>query len=114
VGFELLGAGLSDTSEPVVSQPDEHGIPERAGPETESEGRAAIGSADTSLDKRFRLALALYAVLGLLVWFTMGAGKVLVHGRPVELRLVPLIVIGGLALRTVVAHHAERIRQGGN
>jgi hypothetical protein len=53
----------------------------------------------------------LYAVLALLVWFTMGEGKVLVHGRPVELRLVPLIVIGGLALRTVVARQAERIRR---
>jgi hypothetical protein len=114
VGFELLGAGLSDTSEPVVSQPDEHGIPERAGPETESEGRAGMGITDTGLDKRFRMAMALYGILGLLVWFTMGEGKVLVHGRPVELRLVPLIVIGGLALRTAVAHHAEKIRQGGN
>jgi len=47
----------------------------------------------------------------LLVWFTMGDGKVFVHGKPVELRLVPLIVIGGLALRTLVAHQAERIRR---
>jgi hypothetical protein len=29
------------------------------------------------------------------------------------LRLVPLIVIGGLALRTVVAHQAEKIRREG-
>jgi hypothetical protein len=57
------------------------------------------------------MALGLYAVLGLLVWFTMGEGKVLVHGSPVDLRLVPLIVIGGLALRTVVAHQAEKIRR---
>jgi len=34
-------------------------------------------------------------------------------GRPVELRLVPLVIIGGLALRTVVAMHAERIRRSG-
>jgi hypothetical protein len=59
------------------------------------------------------VALALYAVLALLVWFTMDAGKVLVMGRPVELRLVPLIIIGGLALRTVLARSAERIRRGG-
>jgi hypothetical protein len=32
-------------------------------------------------------------------------------GRPVELRLVPLVVIGGLALRTVLARQAEKIRQ---
>jgi hypothetical protein len=48
-----------------------------------------------------------------LVWFTMGEGKVLVMGRPVELRLVPLMVIGGLALRTVLARQAEKIRRGG-
>ena len=59
------------------------------------------------------MALALYGVLGVLVWFTMDAGKVLVLGRPVELRLVPLIVIGGLALRTVLALQADRIRRGG-
>ncbi len=64
-----------------------------------------------NLDRRFRIALGLYVVLGLLVWFTMGEGTVLVHGRPVELRLVPLLVIGGLALRTVIARQAEKIRR---
>ena len=83
----------SDDSEPNARQ--------------ELEGAGSdVGSA-----RRFRLALGLYAVLGLLVWFTMGAGKVLVQGRPVELRLIPLVVIGGLALRTVVAHQAEKIRR---
>ncbi len=64
------------------------------------------------LDRKFWAALALFAVLAALVWFTMGEGKVLVFGKPVELRLVPLIVIGGLALRTVLARHAEKIRSG--
>ena len=67
----------------------------------------------TDLDKRFPLAMLLYAVLAVLVWFTMDAGKVLVMGRPVEIRWVPLIVIGGLALRTVLARSAERIRRDG-
>ena len=66
------------------------------------------------LDKRFPVAMALYAVLAVLAWFTMDAGKVLVMGKPVELRLVPLIIIGGLALRTVLARSAERIRRGGS
>ena len=66
----------------------------------------------SDLQRRYPLALALYAVLAVLVWFTMDAGKVMVHGKPIDLRLVPLIVIGGLALRTVVARHAERIRRG--
>jgi len=66
-----------------------------------------------SLDRRFPVALALYVVLAVLVWFTMDAGKVLVMGKPVEMRLLPLIIIGGLALRTVLARSAEKIRRGG-
>ena len=65
------------------------------------------------LERRFPVALALYAVLALLVWFTMDAGKVMVLGKPVELRLVPLVIIGGLVLRTVLARQAERIRRSG-
>ena len=70
-----------------------------------------VHSTGSDLDRKFWIALGLYGCLAVLVWFTMGEGKVLVHGRPVELRLVPLLVIGGLALRTVVAHQAERIRR---
>ncbi len=71
-------------------------------------------STGADLDRKYWVALALYAVLALLVWLTMGEGKVLVMGRPVELRLVPLIIIGGLALRTVLARQAEKIRRGGD
>ena len=86
-------------------------------------GGAGLRGADSSqerayrtgsdLERRFPVALGLYAVLAVLVWFTMGEGKVLVLGRAVDLRLIPLIVIGGLALRTVLARQAERIRRGG-
>jgi hypothetical protein len=65
------------------------------------------------LEKRYPLALALYALLAALVWFTMDPGKVEVFGKPVELRLVPLIIIGGLALRTMLARQADRIRRAG-
>jgi hypothetical protein len=68
----------------------------------------------SDLAKRYPVALALYAVIALLVWFTMDAGKVMVMGRPVELRLVPLVILGGLALRTVLAVQADRIRHGGD
>ena len=67
----------------------------------------------TQMDRKYWIALALFAVLALLVWFTLGEGKVLVFGKPVELRLLPLIVIGGLALRTVLARSAEKIRRSG-
>jgi hypothetical protein len=78
--------------------------------EETSDDRAKRSGSD--LEKRYPLALALYAALAALVWFTMDAGKVLVYGKPVDLRLVPLIVIGGLALRTVLALQADRIRRG--
>ncbi len=75
-------------------------------------GKLTRSSSD--LDRKFWVALALFAILAALVWFTMGEGAVLVFGRPVEMRLVPLIVIGGLALRTVLARQAEKIRRGKN
>ena len=101
---------MGDGSQPDDAQPEGARQDERRALEGASSASASAG-----LDRRFRMALVLYAVLGLLIWFTMGEGKVFVHGRPVELRLVPLIVIGGLALRTLVAHQAERIRrQSGN
>jgi hypothetical protein len=65
------------------------------------------------LDRKFWAAMAMFAVLAVLIWLTMGEGSILVFGRPVELRLVPLIVIGGLALRTVLARQAEKIRRQG-
>jgi hypothetical protein len=82
----------------------------------ERKGLMGAGSdpAGLELERRFRWALALYAVLAGLVWFTVGEGEILVHGRPVDIRLVPLVVIGGLALRTVLARQAEKIRRGGD
>ncbi len=65
------------------------------------------------LERKFWVALGLYAVLAVLVWFTMDASKVLIHGKPVDLRLLPLIVLGGLALRTVLALQADKIRRSG-
>ncbi|MGB8030778.1 MAG: hypothetical protein WCF30_14085 [Terracidiphilus sp.] len=70
-------------------------------------------SAEADLDRKFWVALTMFAVLAVLVWLTMGDGSVLVFGKPVELKLVPLIVIGGLVLRMVLARHAEKIRRAG-
>jgi len=72
-----------------------------------------VKSAETDLDRKYWLALGMFAVLAVLVWLTMGDGSVLVFGKPVELKLIPLIVIGGMALRTVLARHAEKIRRAG-
>jgi len=73
----------------------------------------AAHSTGSDLERKYWIALGLYAVLAVLVWFTMDASKVLIHGKPVDLRLVPLIIIGGLALRTVLALQADKIRRGG-
>ncbi len=67
-------------------------------------------SSGSELQRKYPIALALYAVLAALVWFTMDAGKVPLWGKPVDLRLVPLLIIGGLALRTVLALQADKIR----
>jgi len=57
--------------------------------------------------------MTLYAVLAALAWFTLGEGAILVEGRPVEIRLLPLVLFGGLALKTVLARQADKIRRGG-
>ena len=75
-------------------------------------GREDVKRSGSDMARRYPIALVLYAVLALLSWFTL-EGRILLMGRPVELRLVPLIIIGGLALRTVLAMQAERIRRSG-
>jgi hypothetical protein len=68
----------------------------------------------SDLDRKYWTALALYGILAALAWFTLGEGKILVGNRLVDVRLFPLVVLGGFALKTVLAHHAEKIRRDGN
>ena len=72
-----------------------------------------LKGAASGQERKYWIALALYAILAALAWFTLDEAKVLVAGRPVDLRLLPLIILGGLALRTVLARQAEKIRRGG-
>jgi hypothetical protein len=76
--------------------------------------RKSLSSTGSDLDRKYWVALVLYAALAVLAWYTVGEGAILVKGRPVELRLLPMIVIGGMALKTVLARHAEKIRRGGD
>jgi hypothetical protein len=66
------------------------------------------------LDKKFWPAMAVYVVLAGVVWFTLDEGKTFVFGRPVEIRLIPVLVIGLFAFRTVVARKADQIRRQGD
>jgi hypothetical protein len=87
--------------------------------------RKDLKGAGSDLDRKFWIALGMYAVLAALAWFTLGGDKVLVPwfelsagkfvsvSRLVEMRLIPLIVLSGFALRTVLARQAEKIRRGG-
>jgi len=80
--------------------------------ETGQVSARADGGVKSEIDRKFWAAMAMFAGLAALVWFTMDAGSVPVFGRPVELRLLPTVVIGALALRTILARQAEKIRKG--
>ena len=60
--------------------------------------------------KRFYVALAIYAVLGLLVWATMEDVPLPVGNGHLGIRSLTLIVLALLAVRTVLHFRAERIR----
>jgi hypothetical protein len=65
----------------------------------------------SELEKKYPVALAMYAVLAVLVWFTVGEGSVMVMGRPVQVRLIPILILALFAFRTYVAMQADRIRR---
>jgi hypothetical protein len=67
----------------------------------------------SELRRRYPIALLAYGVLAVLCWFTLGEGTVQLFGKPVELRLIPILILGTFALRTVVARQADRIRHDG-
>jgi hypothetical protein len=60
--------------------------------------------------KRFYVALAIYAVLGLLVWVTMEDVPLPVGSGHVGIRSLTLIVLAVFAVRTVLHFRAEKIR----
>jgi hypothetical protein len=82
------------------------------------EGEAAkrreerLGSTGSDLERKYGIALALYAVLAVLVWFTIGEGKVEVFHRLIEVRWIPIFVLATFAFRTVMAMQADRMRRG--
>jgi hypothetical protein len=69
--------------------------------------------AGLDLRRRYPVALLLYGVLAVLAWFTVGEGTVVVFGKAVELRLIPVLILATFALRTVLVRQADKIRHGG-
>ena len=68
--------------------------------------------AGSDLERRYPIALAMYGVLAVLVWFTIGEGAVQLLGRPVEVRWVVEFILAMFVFRTVMAMQADRIRRG--
>ena len=100
--FERYGMGWQEKAESAAASRKDEGS-----------GSSSMGLSAESvakLKRKARIAFGLYLVLGVVAWFTLD-GTVLVYGRPVEIRLVPLIVLGGLAARTLLAVKAEKIRR---
>jgi hypothetical protein len=64
-------------------------------------------------ERKFWIALGLYGILAVAVWFTLGEGTVFVLGRQIEIRWIPLFVIGTFVFRTYIAREAEKIRHSG-
>ncbi len=60
--------------------------------------------------KRFYVALAIYAVLGLLIWVTMEDVPLPVGNGQVGIRSLTLIVLALFAVRTVLHFRADKIR----
>jgi hypothetical protein len=60
--------------------------------------------------KRLGVALALYAVLGILIWTTMSDIPVRIAGGAISIRALPLAMLAFFAVRTVLHWKAEEIR----
>jgi hypothetical protein len=60
--------------------------------------------------KRFYVALAIYAVLGLAAWMTMSDVPVPIGNFEISLRRLTLGVLALFAVRTVLHWNAERIK----
>ncbi len=80
--------------------------------EAAERGEGQSGNAGLELERKYGVALAVYGALAVLTWFTIGEGTMLVFGRVVEVRWVPVFVLATFAFRTVMAMQAERIRRG--
>jgi len=85
--------------------------PQNVAAEAAKRREERLGSSGQELERKYGIALALYVVLAVLVWFTIGEGKISVFGRLIEIRWVPIFILATFAFRTVMAMQADRIRR---
>ena len=62
-------------------------------------------------ERKFWVAMGMYGLLAVLVWFTLGEGTTSVLGRRIEIRWIPLFVLGTFVFRTYIAREAEKVRR---
>jgi hypothetical protein len=72
---------------------------------------SVAASVESQRERKFWIAMGMYGVLAVLVWFTLGEGTASVLGRRVEIRWIPLFVLGTFVFRTWIAREADRIRR---
>jgi hypothetical protein len=75
-----------------------------------------------SLERRYPIALLVYAVLGIGIWFSMSSASFPVHFRfrgewvdtQISFRVLALIILGLFAFKTALYRKAEQIRNSGD
>ena len=97
---------MQEAPEPVLDT-----MPDRTSEEAPEVEDAGERIPDQKRDRKFGVAMLTYLVLAALIWFTVGEGTFLAFGRRVEVRAVPLLIIGLFAFRTYLAREADKIRR---
>jgi hypothetical protein len=86
-------------------------LPEPAVLESPGEMPKRGVDAKQSRDRKFWMAMAAYGILAVLIWFTVGEGTILAFGKRVEIRWIPLAIIGTFVFRTYIVREAEKLRR---
>ena len=80
--------------------------------QNEADSRAVLQESSLAQrERKFWIAMGMYGALAVLVWFTLGEGTASVLGRRIEIRWIPLFVLGTFVFRTWVAREADKIRR---
>ena len=72
---------------------------------------SVVSDVEAQRERKFWIAMGMYAALAVVVWFTLGEGTTSVLGRRIEIRWIPLFVLGTFVFRTYIAREAEKVRR---